>query len=129
MPEQNPNVELPRLNDLFFAVCSTAIKNVAWKYSDFEKVKVVEGQLAALNAYFVDLYTKEAEAAAKQPATEQPTEEAGVAIELPKTTLPTAPVDKAPEAPQTLEQALSDEPAPAPVAPVTPEADQEKKNS
>lgn len=51
--------KMPRLNDLFFAVCSTAIQNTSWKYADFEKVKVVEGQLAALHQFFVEFYKEE----------------------------------------------------------------------
>ena len=49
---------MPRLNDLFFAVCSTAIQNTSWKYADFEKVKVVEGQLAALHQFFLSFTRK-----------------------------------------------------------------------
>ena len=51
--------KMPRLNDLFFAVCSTAIQNTSWKYADFEKVKAVEGQLAALHQFFVEFYKEE----------------------------------------------------------------------
>jgi len=51
--------KMPRLNDLFFAVCSTAIQNTSWKYADFEKVKVVEGELAALHEFFVEFYKNE----------------------------------------------------------------------
>lgn len=39
---------MPKLDDMFFAVCQTAIKNCAWKYSDFEAVKRAEGQLDML---------------------------------------------------------------------------------
>lgn len=62
----------PKLDSLFFAVCSTAIKNTSWKYADFEKVKFVEGQLLALKNYVESL-----------PAKEEPKQEEGVAIEMP----------------------------------------------
>ena len=39
---------MPMLDEMFFAVCQTAIKNCAWKYSDFEAVKRAEGQLDML---------------------------------------------------------------------------------
>ena len=39
-----------KLDQMFFAVCQTAIKNCSWKYADFGKVRAVEGQLAALQA-------------------------------------------------------------------------------
>jgi len=65
----------PKLDNLFFAVCSTAIKNTSWKYADFEKVKVVEGQLLALKNYVDSLPT--------EAPKETPKEEVGVAIEMP----------------------------------------------
>lgn len=68
--------EMPKLGDLFFAVCRTAIKNTSWKYAEFEKIKFVEGQLDALEDYF------------KQPAkTETADEDEGVKIELPNVTI------------------------------------------
>ena len=71
-----------KLDELFFAVCQTAIKNCSWKYADFEKVRAVEGQLAALKAaVFV---SKPAE------ATEPANLSAPAAIEQP------APVKEAP---------------------------------
>lgn len=114
MPDKNPNEvpALPRLNDLFFAVCATAIKNCAWKYADFEKVKFVEGQLAALHAFFNEFYRQEE---AAKPAEKQPANDAGVEIEIPKQTIAAAPEAAKPA---------------APVAPVSAEpiAEQEKKN-
>lgn len=66
----------PKLDSLFFAVCSTAIKNTSWKYADFEKVKLVEGQLLALKNYVESLPADD------QPK-EEPKQEEGVAIEMP----------------------------------------------
>ena len=48
-----------KLDEMFFAVCQTAIKNCAWKYADFDKIRNVEGQLAALkDAVFVPAIPK-----------------------------------------------------------------------
>jgi hypothetical protein len=78
MENQTNNPKLPNLEPLFFAVCRTAIKNTAWKYSDFEKVKFVEGQLDALEIFFNDLR----EIQKSQPSTSEPS----VEVELPTTT-------------------------------------------
>lgn len=51
--------KMPRLGDLFFAVCSTGIQNTSWKYADFEKVQMVEGQLAALHEFYLEFYKNE----------------------------------------------------------------------
>jgi len=58
MPETK--AKMPRLEALFFDTCRTAIRNCAWRYQDFEKVKHVEGQLDALEAFLIDLYAREA---------------------------------------------------------------------
>lgn len=55
--------QMPMLDDLFFNVCSTAIKNTSWKYADFEKVKNVEGKLDQLHAFLINLYNTEVEEA------------------------------------------------------------------
>lgn len=43
--------QMPKLDKLFFAVCRTAIKNTSWKYSEFEKIRFVEGKLDALEEF------------------------------------------------------------------------------
>ncbi len=45
--------KMPQLGDLFFSVCQSAIQSAAWKHADFENVKFVEGQLAALREYII----------------------------------------------------------------------------
>jgi len=108
--------ELPKLGDLFFVVCRTAIQNTSWKYSEFERIKFVEGQLDALENYF------------KQPVEDQPVDE-GVGIELPivstipKKLTPAGQGEaKAPEA----DKVINPEPEALKTAPVASE--QEKKN-
>lgn len=116
MPEQENN--LPRLEGLFFAVCNTAIENTSWKFADFEKVKLVQGQLAALHAFFVDYYKHEQEAilaAQDKPAEQvnlsaaQPATEPDKGISIPEPALMSAPAPIAPT-----------EPIPEPVVPVVP---------
>jgi hypothetical protein len=98
MSDQNVP-QLPKLGDIFFAVCTTAIRNTSWKYADFEKIKFVEGQLALL-AKFV-LYQQQQ--LAIKPATEP--QDANVGVEI----------EPAPEV-KTLEEAVN-EPAPTTPSP------------
>jgi len=131
MPEQENN--LPRLEGLFFAVCNTAIENTSWKFADFEKVKLVQGQLAALHAFFVDYYKKEQEAilAAKNKPVEQinlsaaqPATEPDKGISIPEPTPMTAQEPVAPTA-AIPEPVVPVVPTPAPATEVAPE---QKKN-
>lgn len=45
--------QMPILDQDFFDVVSSAIKNCSWKYSDFEKVKKVEGLISALHSALI----------------------------------------------------------------------------
>lgn len=40
-----------QLSNDFFSVCQTAIKQAAWKYEDFGRVKAVEGELERLRVF------------------------------------------------------------------------------
>ena len=104
--EKQEKIFMPRLDDLFFAVCATGIKNCAWKYADFEKVKVVEGQLQALHAFFIDFYQQEELAKQKEkPApAEQPANDKGVDIEMPKPIADPVVATPAPVKPAPAEQ-------------------------
>ena len=94
MPNEAP--KFPAIDDLFFAVCQTAIKNTAWKYQDFEKVKFVEGQLEQLREFtqFIKQSAKVAEKPADAPV------DPGVEIKAP-----------APAVEKTLDQAVNDDDA------------------
>ena len=48
MSEQLQENQMPKLDDLFFNVCKTAIDNVNWAADQREQVDFVIGQLAAL---------------------------------------------------------------------------------
>lgn len=134
MPEQENN--LPRLEGLFFAVCNTAIENTSWKFADFEKVKLVQGQLAALHEFFVDYYKNEQEAilAAQNKPVEQvnlsaaqPATEPDKGISIPEPTPMTAPVTETTTAaiPEPVVPVVPVVPTPAPATEVAPE---QKKN-
>lgn len=84
-------MDFPKLDNIFFAVCQTAIKNTAWKYGDFEAVKRAEGQLEALRLYALEQNTP-----AQEPIVEVPKHETTKAPEVAETTQLEAPV--APEA-------------------------------
>lgn len=133
MPEQNH--PLPRLEALFFDVCKTAIECTSWKYADFEKVKIVEGQIAALHSFYVDYYAKEIEAA--KAAEAAPTPPAEVMSTDPGVS--SSPMQAAPVPEPVTANAFKSAAEPEPVAPVvttevanpTPEAPvapEQKKN-
>lgn len=127
MPEQENN--LPRLEGLFFAVCNTAIENTSWKFADFEKVKLVQGQLAALHAFFVDYYKHEQEAilaaqnkpveqinlSAAQPATEP---DKGISIPDPALMSAPAPISPTEPIPEPIIGGVM--PVAEPVVPIVP---------
>ena len=62
-PTKPFSLEVPQLNNEFFAVCSTAIKNCSWKYSEMETIRMVEGQLAALHSFYAEFYVAKKKAA------------------------------------------------------------------
>lgn len=78
---------MPMLDDLFFAVCQTAIKNCSWKYSDFEAVKRAEGQLDLLRQAVIA-----SPAIAEQPQIESNEPEMSNEPEKKPTLKPEAPV-------------------------------------
>lgn len=123
MPNEAP--KFPAIDELFFAVCITAIKHTAWKYSDFEKVKFVEGQLAQLKTFadFVKAQTKLAPA--NEPADEAIKTD-GVEIKVPGPNVE-VPVNTAGDVPASAPAATSENKpagwagAPAPAVEVKPE--------
>lgn len=117
---------MPKLDEMFFAVCQTAIKNCAWKYSDFEAVKRAEGQLDMLRTAMLASQTYPD----PKPVAEQP----DIAPEEPKTVnepeVVPAPKPEAPVAPETAPEAKSEakskliSPDEAKTAPVRPMPDE-----
>lgn len=94
---------MPQLDDLFFAVCQTAIKNCAWKYGDFDVVKRVEGQLELIRQVVIAN-----QASPELAETDQP--------ELPEVKTsnePTQPEVAQPEAPVAQEANKIKEPIPS----------------
>lgn len=47
--------QFPELSKEFFDVCQSAIKAAAWKYDQFDRVQVVEGELERLRAFYFSL--------------------------------------------------------------------------
>lgn len=81
-------VVLPRLDNNFFSVCSSAIAAATWPRKEFDKVRNAEGLLAALASFYQNLYQQEAESKAAAKTTAEPI--------LPKTAeipAPTMPQD------------------------------------
>lgn len=119
MPEK---VKLPRLEELFFAVCNTAIENCSWPYKDMPRIEFVKGQLASLHDFVFGLY--EQEAAIREQANVSAPVASPEAIVEPQT-IPEVPVTATTEPiPSTPENGADANPVTAtpPVAPiVTPE--------
>lgn len=105
-----PTELLKQLDDTFFAVCRTAIQNTKWKYSDFEKIKAVEGILMMLED--------------ARLSTETPVAEEGVEIKGVKTPPEVTPAPASPEQPAVAPTAP---PAVPPVAPAPPSQEALKK--
>jgi len=130
MPNELPII---RLDDSFFAVCSTAIQHCAWEYKAIDTVKKVEGQLAALHAFYIEFYKRELLEKNDVEVKPEPVEiDQGIKIEPIAPVMPNAPIiDKVPvissnstsqNAPQSTQPAFAT-PTAAKAAPIIPMPD------